>query len=311
MRAFLLRRLGFSLISLVGATFIVFSLSRIVSDPILLYASPEGYGKTPEQIEAIRKKIGLDKPFFVQYAIWAGNVVRGDLGRSLVGERPVSKVIGEKFSATVQLAIAGWLLATLVGVPIGVISAIKRGTVWDYLGRFIALFGLAVPNFWFAIVGVLIFSVWFEVLPSGFKGEGFSIKHFIMPTIVVGTSSMAGYLRMTRSSVLEVMDSEFVKLARAKGVTNQMVVWKHVLRNALIQPITISTLLLAGLLNGTLVAEAVFAWPGLGRAMLEAVRANDFPVMMGGVLFFVIIYIVFSLIADLMYAVVDPRIRYT
>jgi peptide/nickel transport system permease protein len=196
-------------------------------------------------------------------------------------------------------------------VPIGVISAIKRGTVWDYIGRFVALFGLAVPNFWFAIVGVLIFSVWFEVLPSGFKGEGFSIKHFIMPTVVVGTSSMAGYLRMTRSSVLEVMDSEFVKLARAKGVSSNIVIWKHVLRNALIQPITISTLLLAGLLNGTLVAEAVFAWPGLGRVMLEAVRANDFPVMMGGVLFFVIIYIVFSLVADLLYAVVDPRIRYS
>ncbi len=311
MRAFLLRRLGFSFISLFGATFIVFSLSRISSDPINLYASPEGYGRTPEQINALKKKLGLDKPFFVQYAIWAANVAQGDMGRSLIGDRPVTKVIKEKLNNTIQLAVAGWLVATFVGIPLGVLSAIKRGTIWDYIGRSLALFGQAIPNFWFAILGVLIFSVWFEVLPSGFKGEGFSIKHFIMPTIVVATASMAGYLRMTRSSMLEVLDSEFVKLARAKGVTNRMVIWKHVFRNALIQPITISTLLLAGLLNGTLVAEAVFAWPGLGRAMLEAVRANDFPVLMAGVLIFVIIYIVFSLIADLLYAVVDPRIRYS
>lgn len=311
MKAFLLRRLGFSLISLFGATFIVFSLSRIASDPIHLYASPEGYGRTPEQLDALKQKLGLDKPFFVQYIIWAGDVMQGDMGRSLIGDRPVTTVITEKLSATVQLAIAGWAVATFVGIPLGVLSAIKRGTIWDYIGRFIALFGQAIPNFWFAIMGVLVFSVWFEVLPSGFKGEGFSIRHFIMPTIVVATGSMAGYLRMTRSSVLEVLDSEFVKLARAKGVTNRVVIWKHVFRNALIQPITISTVLLAGLLNGTLVAEAVFAWPGLGRAMLEAVRANDFPVLMAGVLIFVIIYIVFSLIADLLYAVVDPRIRYS
>lgn len=311
MRTFLLRRLGFSLISLFGATFVVFSLSRIASDPIHLYASPEGYGRTPEQLDALKRKLGLDQPFFVQYIIWVGDVVQGDMGRSLIGDRPVTTVITEKLSATVQLAIAGWAVATFVGIPLGVLSAIKRGTIWDYVGRFIALFGQAIPNFWFAIMGVLVFSVWFEILPSGFKGEGFSIKHFIMPTVVVATGSMAGYLRMTRSSVLEVLDSEFVKLARAKGVTNRVVIWKHVFRNALIQPITISTVLLAGLLNGTLVAEAVFAWPGLGRAMLEAVRANDFPVLMAGVLIFVIIYIVFSLIADLLYAVVDPRIRYS
>ncbi|MEX0760968.1 MAG: ABC transporter permease [Dehalococcoidia bacterium] len=311
MKRFLIRRSIFSLISLIGATFIVFGLSRVAGDPLLLYAAPEGYGRTPEQIEALEKHLGLDRPFLTQYFIWVGHVLRGDLGRSLSGERRVSSIISEKLPATIQLAVAGWLLATVVGIPLGILSAVKRGTLWDYTGRFVALFGQAIPNFWLAILGVLVFTVWVEWLPSGFRGEGFSPKHFIMPTIVVGTSAMAGYLRMTRSAMLEVLDSEFVKLARAKGVSSNVVIWKHALRNALIQPITISTLLLAGLLNGTLVAEAVFAWPGLGRTMLEAVRANDFPVLTGGVLIFAGIYIVFSFIADILYVVVDPRIRYS
>ena len=311
MKKYLLRRVLTSLVSIVGATFVIFALSRVVGDPLSLYAAPEGYGRTPEQIRALEKHLGLDKPFIVQYLIWAGNTLKGDLGRSLAGERPVTKVISEKLGATVQLALAGWLLATVVGVPLGILSAVKRGTYWDYTGRFIALFGQAIPNFWFGIVLVLVLSVWIELLPSGFKGEGIGLKYFIMPAIVVGTHSMAGYLRMTRSALLEVLDSEFIKLARAKGVNNNLVIWKHALRNALIQPITLSALLLAGLLNGTLVAEAVFAWPGLGRAMLEAVYNNDFPVLTGGVLIFVIIYVVFSLVADMLYVVIDPRIRYT
>lgn len=311
MRRYLIRRFLTSIVSIVGATFIIFGLSRMVGDPLMLYAQTEGYGRTPEQFAALKKHLGLDKPFIVQYLVWAKNALRGDLGRSLAGERPVSKVIGEKLGATAQLALAGWLLATIVGVPLGILSAVKRGTWWDYVGRFIALFGQAIPNFWLGIVLVLVFSVWIELLPSGLKGEGNDIRYFIMPAFVVGTHSMAGYLRMTRSALLEVLDSEFIKLARAKGVGGNLVIWKHALRNALIQPITLSALLMAGLLNGTLVAEAVFAWPGLGRAMLFAVYNNDFPVLTGGVLIFVIMYVVFSLITDMLYIVIDPRIRYS
>ncbi len=289
----------------------MFALSRVAGDPLLLYAQPEGYGRTPEQIRALEKHLGLDKPFIIQYLVWVKNTVQGDLGRSLAGERKVTKVISEKVGATVQLAIAGWLLATFVGVPMGMMSAVYRGTILDLVGRFVALFGQAIPNFWLGIVMVLLFSVWQEWLPSGLKGEGLGLQYFIMPAIVVGTSSMAGYLRITRSSMLEVLDSEFIRLARAKGNNPNAVIWKHALRNSLIQPITLSTLLLAGLLNGTLVAEAVFAWPGLGRTMLEAVNSNDFPVLTGGVLVFVIIYVLFSLAADLLYILIDPRIRYT
>ncbi len=311
MRRYLIRRLLTSLVTVVGATFVVFALSRVAGDPLLLYAAPEGYGRTPEQIRALEKHLGLDKPFIVQYLVWIKNTLQGDLGRSLAGERKVTKVISEKVGATVQLAIAGWLLATVVGVPVGMMSAVYRGTILDLVGRFVALFGQAIPNFWLGIVMVLLFSVWQEWLPSGLKGEGLGLQYFIMPAIVVGTSSMAGYLRITRSSMLEVLDSEFIRLARAKGSSPTAVIWKHALRNSLIQPITLSTLLLAGLLNGTLVAEAVFAWPGLGRTMLEAVNSNDFPVLTGGVLVFVIIYVLFSLAADLLYIVIDPRIRYT
>jgi peptide/nickel transport system permease protein len=311
MRRYLIRRLLTSIVTVIGATFVVFALSRVAGDPLLLYAAPEGYGRTPEQIRALEKHLGLDKPFIVQYLVWIKNTLQGDLGQSLAGERKVTKVISEKVGATVQLAIAGWLLATVVGVPVGMMSAVYRGTILDLVGRFVALFGQAIPNFWLGIVMVLLFSVWQEWLPSGLKGEGLGLQYFIMPAIVVGTSSMAGYLRITRSSMLEVLDSEFIRLARAKGANPNAVIWKHALRNSLIQPITLSTLLLAGLLNGTLVAEAVFAWPGLGRTMLEAVNNNDFPVLTGGVLVFVIIYVLFSLAADLLYIVIDPRIRYT
>ena len=311
MRRYLIRRLLTSIVTVIGATFVVFALSRVAGDPLLLYAQPEGYGRTPEQIRALEKHLGLDKPFIIQYLVWVKNTVQGDLGRSLAGERKVTKVISEKVGATVQLAIAGWLLATFVGVPMGMMSAVYRGTILDLVGRFVALFGQAIPNFWLGIVMVLLFSVWQEWLPSGLKGEGLGLQYFIMPAIVVGTSSMAGYLRITRSSMLEVLDSEFIRLARAKGNNPNAVIWKHALRNSLIQPITLSTLLLAGLLNGTLVAEAVFAWPGLGRTMLEAVNSNDFPVLTGGVLVFVIIYVLFSLAADLLYILIDPRIRYT
>lgn len=311
MRRFLIRRFLTSIVTIIGATFVVFALSRIAGDPLLLYANPEGYGRTPEQVRALEKHLGLDRPFIVQYLVWIGHTLQGDLGQSLAGERKVAKVITEKLGATTQLALAGWLLATLVGVPMGMMSAVFRGTYLDYIGRFVALFGQAIPNFWLGIVMVLLFSVWQEWLPSGLKGEGLDIRFFIMPAIVVGTHSMAGYLRITRSSMLEVLDSEFIRLARAKGAGPNVVIWKHALRNSLIQPITLSTLLMAGLLNGTLVAEAVFAWPGLGRTMLEAVNNNDFPVLTGGVFVFVIIYVVFSLLADLLYVLVDPRIRYT
>ena len=195
------------------------------------------------------------------------------------------------------------------------LSAVKRATIWDYIGRGFALFGQALPAFWVGVMLVLIFSVNLEWLPAAFKNEpgeaGFSWRHFILPTITIGWGAAAGYLRITRSAMLEVLDSEFVKLARAKGMGTSAVVWKHAFKNALIPPLTLSALLLAGLMNGAVVAEVVFAWPGLGRvALLEAVNNNDFPLLTGAVFIFTIIYLIMNFIADLLYAWADPRIRY-
>ncbi len=314
MAKFLIRRVIFVFIALIGATAVVFALSRMAGDPVLLYAKPSGYG-SDDYLDNLRKKLGTDQPLVVQYFRWVLQLAQGDLGRTLLAERPVIDVIQEKIWNTFQIAFTGWFFATIIGVPIGVLSAVKRATIWDYLGRGFALFGQALPAFWVGVMLVLVFSVYLGWLPAALKNElgetGFSWRHFILPTITIGWGAAAGYLRITRSAMLEVMDSEFVKLARAKGMGTSAVVWKHAFKNALIPPLTLSALLLAGLMNGAVVAEVVFAWPGLGRvALLEAVNNNDFPLLTGAVFIFTIIYLIMNFIADLLYAWADPRIRY-
>ena len=324
MSSFLLRRIAFVFVSLIGATAIVFALSRMAGDPILLYAKPYGYGDTEEYLNNLRAHLGLDQPLVVQYVKWVWQLAQGDLGLTLLSRRPVIDVIGEKIWNTFQLAFTGWLFATVLGVPLGVLSAVKRGTYWDYLGRGFALFGQALPAFWVGVMLVLIFAIVlpragfeFLQLPAAFKAptddqHGFHPEYFILPTITIGWGAAAGYLRITRSAMLEVMDSEFVKLARAKGASTSSVIWKHAFKNALIPPLTVSALLLAGLMNGAVVAEVVFAWPGLGRiALVEAVNNNDFPLLTGAIFIFTIIYLVMNFVADMLYAWADPRIRYS
>lgn len=325
MSSFLIRRLAFVLVSLIGATAIVFALSRMAGDPILLYAKPYGYGDTEEYLNNLRAHLGLDQPLVVQYVKWVWQLAQGDLGLTLLSRRPVIDVIGEKIWNTFQLAFTGWLFATVLGVPLGVLSAVKRGTYWDYLGRGFALFGQALPAFWVGVMLVLLFSVTWEMLPTAFKAPpnvpddythwnpwGLYPEYFILPTITIGWGAAAGYLRITRSAMLEVLDSEFVKLARAKGASTSSVIWKHAFKNALIPPLTVSALLLAGLMNGAVVAEVVFAWPGLGRiALVEAVNNNDFPLLTGAIFIFTIIYLVMNFVADMLYAWADPRIRYS
>ena len=302
---------------MVAATAIVFGLSRAAGDPLLLYAKPGGYGVTPEAQEALSKKLGLDRPLVFQYFMWLGNMLSGDLGRTLLSETPVSKVVGEKIGATIQLGMAAWILSTLVGVPLGVLSAIRRGSVWDYFGRGVALFGQALPSFWIGIMFILIFAASLDLLPFGTKGayEGSplawgNIKYFVLPAVTLGWGAAAGYLRITRSAMLEVLDSEYVKLARAKGVASRSVIWKHAFRNALIPPLTISSLLMAGFITGSIVTETVFSWPGLGRLAVQAVIDNDFPVITAVALLFVLVFVTMNFLTDLLYAVIDPRIRY-
>ncbi|MCL0054512.1 ABC transporter permease [Dehalococcoidia bacterium] len=315
MGRFLFRRMYFAVFSMIAATLIVFGLSRAAGDPLLLYAQQGGgYGLTPEQKKLIEEYLGLDKPLAIQYLVWIGNAARGNLGETLLDRTKVSKLISDKLGATVQLAIAAWVFAAVTGIPLGVLSATRRGGFWDYLGRSLALFGQALPQFWIGIMLIVIFAVQLDWLPStgrGYPEDPFldKVKHFILPTFTLGWLGSATYLRLTRSSMLEVLDSEFVKLARSKGAPNNLVIWKHAFKNALIAPITYSSLFLASFITGATVVELVFSWPGIGRLALTAVTNNDFALLTGIVLFFAGAYIFFNFVADVLYGVIDPRIR--
>mgnify|MGYP006147843255 FL=1 len=312
MKNFLARRLIFSILSLFFASMAVFGLAHAKEDPINLFIQP-GYFVSPETLEALKAKWGLDKPIALQYLTWAGNMLRGDLGNSVQQQRPVTTIIGEKWGATFQLAIVAWIFGTITGIPLGVVSALQRGKLVDYLARGVALFGQTLPAFWIGLVGIWIFAVYLGWLPVFGRGEGLPFfeqaKHYVLPTLVLGWGPMAGYMRITRSAMLEVLDSEYVKLARAKGVASRSVIWKHAFRNALIQPLTIATLLLAGFMDGAVLVEVIFAWPGVGRVAVEAVNQNDFMLITGTVFIFTFLYLIMSLVADLLYTVADPRIR--
>jgi peptide/nickel transport system permease protein len=293
------------------ATLLVFSLSRVVGDPRLLYVQEGGYGLSPEAWDALGIKLHLDKPVAVQYLYWLRDAVQFDLGDSMLDRKPVSEILYDALGPTLQLAFFGWIFATAVGIPLGVLSAVKRGSVWDYLGRGVALLGQTLPVFWVGIMGILIFAVQLRWLPVGTMPDEFSFKHFIMPAITLGWFSAAGYLRLTRSAMLDVMDSEYIKLARAKGVNATVVLWKHAFRNAIIAPLTFSSLVLAGFITGAIVTETVFSWPGLGRLAFTAVDDNDFPLIVGLMLLFTFMFLLVNLFTDILYAYVDPRIRFS
>ena len=311
MRVFLIRRFFFAILAVVGATLITFSLSRGAGDPRYLYAQEGGYGITPETWEELGRQFHLDKPIVVQYGYWLFDILRGNWQDSLLDRKSVLGKIKDRFPTTLKIGLAAFAFATLSGVPLGVLSAVKRGGFWDYMARGFALFGQGMPVFWLAIMLILIFSVRLGWFPTGTLGEGWSLKHYVLPTVALGWQAAATYLRLVRSSMLEVLDSEFVKLARAKGVSNNGVIWKHGLRNSLIAPLTFSTLLLLGFINGAIVIETIFAIPGLGRLVFQAIGNNDFPVIVGTVLVFTGMYVIGNFITDLTYALIDPRIRYS
>ncbi len=314
MQRFLVRRALFIVISLFGATIVIFSMTRLAHDPRELFVPDTGYGMSEEQWEALGDKMGFNKPIPVQYLLWVGKLLRGDSGTSIHKELEVRDIIFSKMGATIQLAVGGWVFAILVGVPLGVAAATSRGTLWDYLSRGFALFGQALPQFWTGIMAIFLFAVLFQWLPAGTRGDdsGFHVKYYILPSIVLGWPAAAGIMRLTRSAMLEVLDSEFVKLARAKGLGRFQVIWKHALKNALIPPLTSALLLMAGYLNGALVVETVFSWPGIGWiALNRAVYDNDFPLLQGTVFTFIMFYLFFAVVADILYAMIDSRIRYS
>ena len=306
MQRFIIRRFIFMFASIIGATMIVFILSRIAGDPRYLYLG--GSYVTQEVWDSWGEEFGLDKPLVVQYGIWLSKAARADFGKSLTTGYPVVDTIRLAVPATLQLALAAWVFTMLTGLPLGVLSAVKRGKFFDYVGRSFALFGQALPPFWLGIMLILLFSVRLDLLPTSQRGGP---DHYVLPAITLGWLAAAGLMRLVRSSMLEVLDSEYVKLARAKGVGNISVIWKHAFRNALIAPLTYAALLLTGFMTGTVVTETVFAWPGLGRLTVTAIENNDFSVMTAAVLVFTLMFLACVFIVDIAYALVDPRIRYS
>ncbi|MEX0762046.1 MAG: ABC transporter permease [Dehalococcoidia bacterium] len=317
MARFLAGRFFSSLISVIGATVAIFILVQFHNDPRELFVPDSGFGISEEQWDALGVRMGFDKPVWQQYLNWMGRTLRGDLGVSLARDRAVTELIAGKIGATVQLAIGGWLIAIAVGIPLGVVAAVKRGSGWDYLARGAAIVGQGAPPFVTGLVLIFVFAVWirdtpfsFLAMPAGGRNPDFNFKDYILPCIALGWPAAAGLMRLTRSAMLEVLDSEYVRLARAKGVGWNKVVFKHALRNALIAPVTSALLIFSGWLNGALVVEIVFSWPGIGYdALFRAVNDNDFPLLLGTVFIFILIYLVFATLADIAYTIIDPRVR--
>lgn len=303
MTTFLVRRFFYGIAVVISVTLIVFILSRASGDPRTYFMNEY---TTKEQWDAWGREWGLDKPVIQQYFLWLGRAMTGNLGKSLRESRPVLDVIMERVPATVQLAAGAFIFAVLLGLPFGVLSAVWRGSWLDYFGRTIALFGQALPPFWLGIMLILVFAVQLEWLPTS-RREG--IPHFILPSITLGWLTAAGLLRLVRSAMLEVLDSEYIKMARAKGVGANTVVWKHAFRNALIAPLTYTALVFVAFLTGAVVTETVFSWPGLGELAVRSVNNLDLAVLSGVVLFLTVLYVVVNFVTDVLYAVIDPRIR--
>jgi ABC-type dipeptide/oligopeptide/nickel transport system permease component len=303
------------MLALFGATIVIFAGSRLMADPLINLLPPDQggftYGFSQVVYEREKRRLHLEDPVPVQYAYWVADVVRGNLGLDLTNKRPIAPVMLERLPHTLQLAFAAFIVATLVGLPLGVLSAVKRGSIWDLLARTFAALGIATPTFWAAMVAILVFSVMLGWLPTATKGEGVAIRNFILPTFVLATHAMAGYLRLMRSAMLDTLDSEYVKLARAKGAKGRTVIWKHAFKNAALVPLTYAGLLFAGFITGSIAVEVVFAWPGIARFGAEAAVANNLPVVVAVTLLFTTFYVVINFAVDILYGFVDPRIRYS
>ena len=310
MGQFIARRVLLGIIALMLAMLIVFALSRAKGDPRYFFIGEDSLGIDPAVWEEWGRRLNLDKPVPIQFALWMGDILTGDFGDSVTTQRRVLQIIGEKAANTIQLGIVAWLMGTLVGVPLGVFSATNRGKFLDYLLRGFALFGQSVPIFWLALVMIFVFAVNLQWLPTGTKGEGLAIRNFVMPAVALAWFPAASYLRITRTAMLEILDSEFIRFARAKGVAQAPVRWKHAFRNAIIPPLTLSVFVLFGLLNGTIIIETVFAWPGLGRLAIDALWATDFPLLAGLTIIYGMAFVVMILSLDIVYALLDPRIKY-
>jgi len=303
---YIIRRLLIMIPVLLGVSLIIFTMVRVIpGDPAIIMACPHA---NKEQVDQIRASLGMDRHPVVQYFSFLGDLLQGDLGRSTRTGLPVTREIMARFPNTVVLALTAIILASLVGVLTGIIAGVKQNSIFDHISMMIALFGLSMPVFWLGLMLMLLFSIQLGWLPS--VGAE-SWKHLILPAITLGANSTAIIARMTRSSMLEVIRLDYVRTARAKGLTEKMVIWRHALKNALIPVVTVIGLQTGTLLGGAVLTEIVFAWPGIGRLLVEAILSRDYPVVQGVVLLVATLFIMINLIVDLLYSYLDPRIRYT
>jgi ABC-type dipeptide/oligopeptide/nickel transport system permease component len=303
MLIFVVRRLLLTIPVLLGVLFVVMlTLDLIPGDPVALMLGEAG---NKETVARFREHLGLDRPLPVRYVRYLGQVMTGDLGRSIQQNRPVVDELAEAWPATLQLAAAGLVLATVIGVLTGIVSAVWPNSLFDALSRLSSLFGLSMPVFWTGLVLIVVFAFWLPVLPVGGIG---SPAHLVLPAVTLALPSIAMIARMTRSSVLEVLREDYVRTARAKGVQERLVVVKHALRNAAIPILTLIGLQAGQLMGGAVLTETVFAWPGLGRLMVKAIFARDYVLLQGAVLLFALAFVVINLVVDLSYGALDPRV---
>ena len=302
---FMGRRLGRLLLTVFIISTLVFFVIRVIpGDPALIIA---GMDASPETVQAIREKLGTDRPLATQYIEWISSIVRFDFGNTLISGEPVTKLILERFPLTLTLALLGITIGILIAIPLGVISAVKRWSAWDYFGLVFSQLGMAIPSFWLGILLLLIFAVKLPIFPL-FGND--TPAAFVLPAISLGIARAAVILRLTRASMVEELSKEYVITARAKGLTERMVKYKHALKNALLPVITVTGIELGYMLGGAIIIEQVFSLPGLGRLFLYGIYQRDFPLIQGGVVFVAIIFSLINFAADILYSIVNPKIRF-
>jgi peptide/nickel transport system permease protein len=304
MRSYLLRRLWQAVLVLFGVSVVVFLILHLTGDPAALLLPPDA---TAEDVTRFRKAMGFDDPVAVQYVRFLKGALRGDFGESLRHGEPAMHLVLERLPATYELAGAGLLLALCLAIPAGIISAVKRNTPIDYISTVVALMGQAMPTFWLGIMLILVFSVRLSWLPSSGRGD---FQHLILPAVTLGLFTTARITRLTRSGMLEVLGQDYIRTARAKGVSEQPVVWKHALKNAAIPIVTIVGIELGTLLGGSVITEIIFAWPGVGRLSVQAIFNRDYPVVQAAVFILASTFVFLNFLVDIAYTWLDPRIRF-
>lgn len=304
MTRFLILRVGQSLLTILLVMFVVFAVARVAGDPVTLLVD---FDTSQADIDQLKEELGLNDPLPVQFIEFVIDAARGDFGTSFRTSRPAMKEVLERVPASLQLAGLSLFFALVIAIPLGVLAAVSRGSMIDVIARLFALVGQAAPNFWVGLMLIFFFSVRLGWLPTGGRG---GLDHMILPAITLGTAGAASIARLTRSALLDVLNSDFVTMARAKGLPRRTVIFKHALRNAMIPVVTILGLRIGALISGSVIVETIFAWPGVGRLIIQAINVSDFPVVQAAILLTATAVVFANLLTDIAYMFIDPRIRY-